>query len=41
MLADRVSKFGRLDPAGEIAEDGRLHTTAAGVEKHFAKLPPP
>ena len=38
-VGDRVSQFCRLDPAGEIAEEGRLHTTAAGVEKHFAKLP--
>ena len=38
-VGDRVSQFCRLDAAGEIAEEGRLHTTAAGVEKHFAKLP--
>jgi transposase len=38
-LGDRVSQFCRLDAAGEIAEQGRLHTTAASMEKHFAKLP--
>jgi transposase len=38
-VGDRVSQFCRLDAAGEIAEQGRLHTTAASMEKHFAKLP--
>src|SRR5690606_34647668 len=38
-VGERVSQCCRLDAAGEIAEEGRLHTTAAGVEKHFAKLP--
>lgn len=38
-VGDRVSQFCRLDLAGEIAEEGRLHTTAASMEKHFAKLP--
>ena len=38
-VGDRVSQFCRLDAAGEIAEEGRLHTNAASIEKHFAKLP--
>jgi transposase len=38
-VGDRVSQFCRLDAAGQIAEQGRLHTTAASMEKHFAKLP--
>ena len=38
-VGDRVSQFCRLDAGGEIAEQGRLHTNAAGIEKHFAKLP--
>ena len=36
---DRVSQFCPLDAAGEIAEEGRLHTNAASIEKYFAKLP--
>jgi transposase len=38
-VGDRVSQFCRLDASGEIAEQGKLHTNAAGFEKHFAKLP--
>jgi hypothetical protein len=38
-IGDRVSQFCRLDAAGQIAEQWRLHTTAASMEKHFAKLP--
>ena len=38
-VGDRVSQFCRLNLAGEIAEEGRLHTNAASIEKHFAKLP--
>ena len=38
-VGDRVSQFCRLDAGGEIAEQGRLHTNAASIEKHFAKLP--
>ena len=37
-VGDRVSQFCRLDASGEIAEQGKLHTNAAGFEKHFAKL---
>ena len=38
-VGDRVSQFCRLDAADEIAEEGRLHTNAASIEKYFAKLP--
>ena len=38
-VGDRVSQFCRLNLAGEIAEEGRLHTNAASIEKHFGKLP--
>ncbi|MCC7341214.1 MAG: hypothetical protein IT170_09015 [Bryobacterales bacterium] len=38
-VGDRLSQFRRLDAAGEIAGEGRLHTNAASIEKHFAKLP--
>jgi hypothetical protein len=38
-IGDRVSQFCRLDASGEIAEQGKLHTSAASLEKHFAKLP--
>lgn len=38
-VGDRVSQFCRLDASGEIIEQGRFHTNATSVEKHFAKLP--
>lgn len=38
-VGDLVSQFCRLDAAGEIAAEGRLHTNAASIEKHFARLP--
>jgi hypothetical protein len=38
-VGDRVSQFCRLDAASEIAEEGRLHTNAASLEKYFVKLP--
>ncbi|MCC6264512.1 MAG: hypothetical protein IT169_13120 [Bryobacterales bacterium] len=37
-FGDRVSQFCRLNLAGEIAGEGRLHANTASIEKHFAKL---
>ncbi len=38
-VGERASQLCRLDPAGEIADEARLQTNAASIERHFAKLP--
>ena len=36
-LGDRFSRYCVVNEEGEVVEEGRIQTTAAGLERHFAK----